>query len=204
MQLHAATKILLWVMLVIIIQLLQAVSLTALSALLLLLAALTRARDLPVLIRRTRWLLLSLLSIYGFATPGEANFPGLGALSPTAEGLHAGAMQAWRLMLLLAGLSVLSATTSREDLLNGIYLLLRPFKRIGADPERIALRLWLTLHYAEQVSRLGMSGGWRILPAGVERLATAASEVTLGMATFRWLDLAALMVELVLGGLLLL
>jgi energy-coupling factor transport system permease protein len=60
----------------------------------------------------------------------------------------------------------LLATSSREDIIIGIYLLLQPFRMLGVSPERFATRLWLTLHYVETmpsgvVSKLRQDG-WRL------------------------------------------
>ncbi|MBI5753456.1 MAG: hypothetical protein HZA59_15125 [Hydrogenophilales bacterium] len=99
------------------------------------------------LVRRTRVLLIALVVLYAFATPGA---PLLAAWeAPTQEGLLAGALQAWRLLLMIAALALLLVRLSREQLLAGIYGLLAPAKPLGLPLERIAVRLWLTLHYAE-------------------------------------------------------
>ena len=103
------------------------------------------------MLRRVRWILLALLLIYTFSTPGEyvAQWP-LAWLAPTYEGMYAGLMQLARLCIMLAGFALLLATTSRSHLIAGFYLLLRPLRHIGLQPQRFAARLWLTLHYVEQ------------------------------------------------------
>ena len=103
------------------------------------------------MLRRVRWILLTLLLIYTFNTPGEyvAQWP-LAWLAPTYEGMYAGLMQLARLCIMLAGLALLLAATSRSHLIAGFYLLLRPLRHIGLQPQRFAARLWLTLHYVEQ------------------------------------------------------
>jgi len=103
-------------------------------------------------VRRMRWLFLSLLLIYAFGTPGEliplfpVNF------SPTFEGLQLGWQQIEKLLIALAALSLLLISSSREQLLLGLYMLLIPFKFIGLNVERFAARLMLTLDYVEELA----------------------------------------------------
>jgi len=99
------------------------------------------------LVRRTRVLIIALLVLYTFATPGAPLFAAWEV--PTHEGLLAGAQQAGRLLLMITALALLIVRLSREQLLAGIYGLLAPFKPLGLPLERIAARLWLTLQYAE-------------------------------------------------------
>jgi energy-coupling factor transporter transmembrane protein EcfT len=106
-----------------------------------------------VLLKRARWLFLSILLIYAFATPGEyvAGFPD--NLAPTYEGITSGLMQVLRLATMLGALSLVLATSNREQFMSGIYFLLRPFRLLGISPERFSARLWLTLHYVETMPK---------------------------------------------------
>ena len=103
-------------------------------------------------VRRMRWLLLSLMIIYAFGTPGELiplfpiNF------SPTYEGLLLGWLQIEKLLIALAALSLLLISSSRGQMLLGLYMLLMPFKFIGLNIERFAARLMLTLDYVEELA----------------------------------------------------
>jgi len=99
------------------------------------------------LVRRTRVLLIALLVLYAFATPGSPIFAAW--TMPTHEGLLAGALQAGRLLLMITALALVLVHLTREQVLAGIYGLLAPFKPLGLPLERIAVRLWLTLQYAE-------------------------------------------------------
>lgn len=103
------------------------------------------------LLRKMRWLLLFLLVIYAFNTPGEYLRGWPFDFAPTYEGLQAGLLQAGRISIMLAGVSILLTITSRDSLMAGFFLLLYPLKGIGLHPERLAVRLWLTLHYVETV-----------------------------------------------------
>ncbi|HLD08883.1 MAG TPA: CbiQ family ECF transporter T component [Methylophilaceae bacterium] len=116
-----------------------------------------RADGFWKLLRRVRWLLFFLLLIFAFNTPGEyvKLWPlDVGqAFAPTYEGLSAGLLQAAKLCIMLAGLSLLLVTTNRENLIAGFYLLAAPLRIIKLSPERFAARLWLTLHYVEQAPK---------------------------------------------------
>jgi hypothetical protein len=105
------------------------------------------------LLRRTRWLLAVLLLTYAFALPGVALWPGLGWASPSIEGLQQGALRATRLALMLAGLAVLLAFTSRPRLIYGLYALARPLTWVGFDRRAFAVRLGLTLDYVERAPK---------------------------------------------------
>jgi energy-coupling factor transport system permease protein len=45
---------------------------------------------LLVMLKRLRWLMLAIVLVYGWWTPGAALFPVAGVLSPTVEGLQLG------------------------------------------------------------------------------------------------------------------
>ncbi|BBP03641.1 hypothetical protein TPL01_11800 [Sulfuriferula plumbiphila] len=148
-KLHPATAIVLWLFFVVWLEFVRpsALGLAALTLLPWLQGA-TLTQFLRYL-RRTRWLLLSLLVIYAYTLPGENVSSLLGSLSPSVHGLQHGALRIARMILLLAALSVLVMHIPRTGLLLGIYRILCPLQLLGVDVERIAVRLWLTLHYAE-------------------------------------------------------
>jgi energy-coupling factor transporter transmembrane protein EcfT len=133
----------------------------ALSPLLIILAAATVAAFLfaPVrhecwrLLRRTRWLMAVLLLTYAYTLPGALLWPSLGWASPSVEGLQQGALRVGRLVLMLAGLAVLLAYTSRPRLIYGLYTLARPLTWLGFDRRAFAVRLGLTLNYVEHAPR---------------------------------------------------
>jgi energy-coupling factor transport system permease protein len=163
---HPFVRIVCLISFAIALQLMRWQLLFAADVLLLIGLAWCGAHAFQLLIRRARWLLLSILLIYAYATPGEY-LPWIpDAFAPSYEGLQAGLTQMGRLASILAALSILLATSSREDIMIGIYLLLQPFRMLGVSPERFATRLWLTLHYVETmpsgvVSKLRQDG-WRL------------------------------------------
>lgn len=198
---HPATKILLWLGFAIAIQGLDFVLLTLVSVLAILCLALFGALSeaLPLL-RRTRWLLLSLLLIYAFATPGDLLLPVLGNYSPTFQGVHGGALQVWRLVLLLVALALLLYSCPRESLLSGLYVLLRPFRPIGLNPERLAVRLWLTLHYAQQQSRQKMQAWRDELRSALDPAPSGEVHVALELPAFSWRDAMMLVLATLMLG----
>jgi energy-coupling factor transporter transmembrane protein EcfT len=147
MRLHPATQILIWCVLVAVLQFLAPVHLFVAGCMALLVAfALSRHKFIQ-LVRRTRWILFSLWLIYAYSTPGQTLFDS--AFSPTREGLLDGAVQLMRLLASLAGLAVLLDRLHRQQLIAGLYTLFAPLKWLGFSRERLAVRLALTLHYAE-------------------------------------------------------
>jgi hypothetical protein len=133
------------------------------------------------LLRRSRWLLLSLAVLYLFATPGEYLSGILGDIGLTYEGLNQGGVQIGRLLAMLASLAVLHQTVGTQGLLTGFHCLLKPFPW----REATVVRLMLVLEYAEQKSHVR----WRewLLPSRQTDGALPDSLV-LSMPRFRWVD----------------
>jgi energy-coupling factor transport system permease protein len=101
------------------------------------------------LLRRTRWIFMSLLLIYAYSTPGQTLSESLGIFSPSLEGLTDGVLQLMRLLAALAGLALLLENLQREQLIAGLYTMFAPLRWMGMSRERLAVRLALTLHYTE-------------------------------------------------------
>jgi len=171
---HPAVLIFLWACLTLSVQSLQATALLLAGTPLLIVSYALSAVRLLTLLRRTRWIMLSLLVIYAYATPGVAIWPALAQFSPTYEGLIDGLLQLCRLAIALAGLAILLSLLSQQQLIGGLYTLAYPVRYMGLSRERIAVRLALTLHYAES-AMLDSSANWRasmeqmMAPAEVKR-----------------------------------
>ena len=146
---HPAVFIVLWLVLVVALQSLAGAALLLGGTPLLLLASFLSAVRLRVLLYRTRWIMMSLLLIYSYATPGVAVWAALAQLSPTAEGILDGLLQLSRLAFALAGLVILQSSLSQPQLISGLYSLSYPLRYLGLSRARVAVRLALTLHYAE-------------------------------------------------------
>lgn len=158
---HPAVLIFLWACITVAMQSLQATALMLAGLPLLIAAYAISAARLLTLLRRTRWIMLSLLLIYAYATPGEAVWTSLPAqFSPTHEGLVGGLLQLCRLLFALAGLSILLSLLPQQQLISGLYTLGYPLRYIGLSRERVAVRLALTLHYAES-AMLDTAANWR-------------------------------------------
>ena len=95
------------------------------------------------------------------ATPGVAVWQSLVQLSPTHEGIIDGLLQLCRLAFALAGLAILLDRLSQQQFIGGLYTLGYPLRYVGLSRDRIAVRLALTMHYAESVI-LDTSSNWRV------------------------------------------
>ncbi|HNQ58119.1 MAG: hypothetical protein LC123_00970 [Burkholderiales bacterium] len=105
---------------------------------------------LLLLLKRTRWLILTLLTLFALTTPGIYLLPVLGDLGPTEEGLRLGLEHLLRLVFVLASLALLLQSTAVDELVAGVHDLIRPLSWLGLDRGRVALRLMLVLHYVER------------------------------------------------------
>lgn len=157
---HPTVQLLLWILLVLLAQQWQLVPLLLICLFCCGVALWVGSVQFLGLLRRTRWIAFSLLLIYAYATPGHAVWNSLGSFSPTHEGLRDGVLQLGRLLCALAGLAILLATLSQERLIGGLYSLVYPLRFIGLSRERFAVRLALTLEYAETAMR-DTAGDWR-------------------------------------------
>jgi hypothetical protein len=99
------------------------------------------------LIRRSRWLFLSIAVVYLWLTPGPPIIPYLGEGSPSWTGLWLGMHRVGVLMEVILLAAILLQTTARETLMAGIYVLARPLAWVGFDRERLAVRMVLVLEY---------------------------------------------------------
>ena len=157
---HPAAQILTWVLLVAAVQAQAPVTLLYTTALVVLCAWCWARHKFLQLLRRTRWVMLSLLLIYAYSTPGAPMFEALGLFDPSREGLNEGALQLARLLDALAGLALLLAHMQRQQLIAGLYTLFIPLQWLGFSRARLAVRLALTLHYAE-LEMLRSRGNWQ-------------------------------------------
>jgi len=138
---HPVVLILLWIYLIVAMQSLQSIGLLFAGFSLLSVAFALSVSRLNTLLRRTRWIMLSLLLIYAYATPGEAVWVSLAQFSPTHEGLINGILQLCRLTFSLAGLAMLLNLLPRQQLNGGLFVLTYPLRYVGQSRERLAARL---------------------------------------------------------------
>ena len=149
---HPFVKIACFFFLLLLLQYLSPSSIAVLCGLICLLAAVLNLPHFSQLIKRMRWLFLSLLLVYAYATPGEyLAFLPLN-VAPSFEGLHLGLMQIAKLLIAVASLSALFASASKSQLMAGLWTLLSPLRLVGLNVERFTVRMLLTLHYVEQMA----------------------------------------------------
>ena len=106
------------------------------------------------MLRRMRWLFISILVTYLWFTPGIPLIPLLEEYSPTAEGAAGGLLRIATLSLIVIQVGLLLQTTSREELVGAIRWLVAPLCLVGLDRDRLALRIMLILHNVEEIQIL--------------------------------------------------
>lgn len=184
MKLHPAAQILIWCVWAASLQIMVPDRLVAISGLILLSALLMSRHKFILLLRRTRWITLSLLLIYSYSTPGQALFDPLGMYSPTREGLTDGVLQLARIFAALAALAILLERLHRQHLIAGLYTLFAPLQWMGMSRERISVRLALTLHYAETGVLRGASDWRKMLHGLFEKHDEPAKQIELSLHRF--------------------
>lgn len=167
MVLHPATLLAGWGLFLLLVQEASLTALAVICALVLPVALIRARRRAWNLLRRSRWLLLSVVVLFAFATPGKPLAAGL-----TVEGLDLAAAHGLRLVLLLASLAVVHEILGNEGLLAGLHLILAPLASWRQLRQRLVARLLLVLDYVENGPG---PGGWRAWlsepePGGVERI----------------------------------
>ncbi len=169
---HPAVVIVLWLFLTIALQSLHVPAMLLTGGAVAAAALALSGRRLRTLLRRTRWVMMSLLVIYGYVTPGEALWTAAGTFSPTVPGLIDGVVQLCRLAFALAGLSIVLSLLDQGRLMSAIYALAAPLRWLGLSRERLAVRLALTLNCAE-TAMLETAADWR---SSMERMLAPPEE----------------------------
>lgn len=136
---------------------------------LILLALVAAPSHLRLLLRRSRWLLLTMLVMFGWLTPGTP-VPGIPGASQ--EGLLLAADNLARLLTALSTVALLLKTLPPAELVAGMRSLLAPLVFLKVPRDRIAVRLALTLNEVEASGNAAGSESARaasalILPASV-------------------------------------
>ncbi|MCX7149169.1 MAG: hypothetical protein NTY05_07115 [Rhodocyclales bacterium] len=108
---------------------------------------------LRLLLRRSRWLLLTMLVMFGWLTPGTP-LPGIPGASQ--EGLLLAADNLARLFIALSTVALILRALPPSELVAGMRSLLAPLALLKISRDRIAVRLALTLNEVE-ISRHGSS-----------------------------------------------
>lgn len=102
------------------------------------------------MLKRLKWLFVSILVIYLFFTPGQLLWSDV-IWSPTFEGLTQGLLRVAVLVLLVAAVNYLISSTEQDDFLSAVLWCLRPLSFFGLPHERLAIRITLTIDEVSQV-----------------------------------------------------
>lgn len=197
MKFHPAAQIITWCILVVMLQKMTFTPLLMTTSLIFFATFVLSKHKFIQLIRRTRWVMVSLLIIYSYTTPGQALFEALGVFSPSHEGLMAGVLQLTRLLSALAALAILLDRLDRAQLIAGLYTLFAPMQWLGLSRERLAVRLALTLHYAE-VAMLRRTDTWQdSLRSLFEQHGEATKHIELPISRFALSDALLMTVALI-------
>ena len=119
---------------------------------LVLVTLLVATSHLRLLLRRSRWLLFTMLAMFGWLTPGT---PMLFVPGATQEGLLLAADNLARLLIALSIVALILKALSPSELVAGIRSLLAPFALLSISRDRIAVRLALTLNEVEASRNAG-------------------------------------------------
>ncbi len=142
------------------------------------------------ILNRSRWLLLSLLVLFLWATPGVYPNNLLAILGITTEGLDEALTHGARLLAILAMLALLLERLNHQQLISGLYTLMKPLARWGDARRMIAVRLMLTLEFAAE----GEREEWRGLTSSASTKALAR---TIELFTPPWRGIDSVFVGLV-------
>ena len=189
---HPGIRLALWVAIVFLVQVLSGVAL-ALAFLALPVLGCRALRRGARLAWRARWLLLSLLFVFSWGVAGTPLWNS--GFAPTEEGITEGATHLGRLLLVLIAVATFLEYVSVEDLLAATHVMLKPFRRLGLDPDRGVVRLMLVLRAVETLPR---PRDWRILIEASDPRSTECLEVK--APRFRRLDYAIGLTMLLVAG----
>ena len=110
------------------------------------------------MLRRMRWLFLSLFIIYCWFTPGTPLPFAVPATIltwlPTLEGIQEASIRIASLVTVVLAVNLLLQTTPREQLLGAIHWWTQPLRYIGIAHERLAIRMALVLETVPKMQPL--------------------------------------------------
>ena len=104
--------------------------------------------SIPKVIFKLKFFLIITFLLYVFNTPGQyiVVWP---YLSPSYEGLSLGLTQIIRLLNSVAMITMMISLMSYQTLIETFYLIIKPFRPLGIDAKRFAVRLYLTMEYVK-------------------------------------------------------
>lgn len=105
------------------------------------------------MLRRLRWLFLSILVIYALLTPGVPLLSLEGGWVPTVAGLRQGGIRILALVLVVLTVNILLRVTGRRELCAAIYQFVTPLSWLGLSRDRLAVRMILVLETLPGIER---------------------------------------------------
>ena len=106
------------------------------------------------IIRRMRWLFLSILVVYLWFTPGKPLVSSVHPMMPTVEGMQMGLLRVFSLILIVLAVNYFVSAIARNKLVEAIMWLLYPINWFGIDHKQIALRIALVLELIPRVQHI--------------------------------------------------
>jgi energy-coupling factor transporter transmembrane protein EcfT len=104
-----------------------------------------------VMVKRMRWLFLSMLVVYFWFTPGREVFPDLETFSPSWQGIQIGCLKIGSLVVIVTAVNIIIKSTPTELITGGLLWLLAPLRYFGLPYERLALRVVLTFNMISEI-----------------------------------------------------
>lgn len=103
------------------------------------------------MLRRMRWLFLSMLIIYLWFTPGRFILPFVGDYSPTWQGLLIAGYRIGSLVVIVVAVNIIIKSTPKELITGALLWLLTPLRVVGLPHERLAVRIVLTFNMISEI-----------------------------------------------------
>lgn len=189
--LHPATRFFLWVCLIVAQLSLEVIPLLLLGMVAIFFASTSAGSLSRRILWRSRILLLSIILVLPWATPGVYAVDFMGMLSPTREGLHVVLQQLLHSVVVLVGLGWALAGLDANARTAGLIFWLRPLAKTGFPIERFAVRLMLTLQILETTPRYTSWQKWKLDwqgVLGIEMQEAKEQEMVIYIGRISWLD----------------
>ena len=103
------------------------------------------------MLKRMRWLFLSMLIIYFWFTPGQAVIDILADYSPTWQGMQMAGYRIGSLIVIVMAVNIVIKSTPTDLITSGLLWLLTPLRFVGLPHERLAVRVVLTFNMISEI-----------------------------------------------------
>ena len=103
------------------------------------------------MLKRMRWLFLSMVVIYFWFTPGKEAIPLMADYSPTWQGIQMALYRIGSLVVIVVAVNIVIKSTPKEIITAGLLWLLVPLRFVGLPHERLAVRIVLTFHMISEI-----------------------------------------------------